>query len=111
MIKKFFVIITLFFMFQTNALANACSYDSIEVFDILNSWSKSLNKELRVSIPANYNYCVKFEKELKPKNDIELELAINSLNNLFSTKELMPLNICLFTNLVNIKTVDKDCRI
>jgi len=110
MFKKIFITLAISSMLQTNALANDCSNNSIQVIDMLNSWSKSLNKEVILDIPSEYNYCVKFENEMNPKNNIELEQKISSLNLLLGKKDLLPLNVLSFEKTILIIPIKKSYK-
>lgn len=110
MFKKLFITVTMLFMFQTNTLANDCPNNSIQVIDMLNSWSKSLNKKVILDVPSEYNYCVKFENEMNPNNNLELEQKISSLNLLLGKKDLLPLNVYSFEKTILIIPIIKNIK-
>jgi hypothetical protein len=105
MFKNLLMAVFIFIISQNNVLASECPKNYIEVYDMLQSWSKSLNKEVVLDINSEHNYCVNFEPELKPKNYTELEQAISSLNLLFDKKRLMPLQVYFLPDNILITTL------
>lgn len=105
MFTKIIIAACILLISQNHALANTCPDNSVRAYDMLQSWSKSLNKKVEIDVPSNYNYCVKFENEIAPKNDMQLEAAMRSLNSLFNKFDLLPLQIYSFPDTILITTL------
>jgi hypothetical protein len=80
--------------------------NKIKISEILQKWSESMNKKIKLDIP--YDLKLIQRQEANPTNIDEFSSAFDSLNQILDKGNLQRLHACVFDQIIVIVPAEKD---